>query len=136
MALLSRAGARVAQLDARPGTHRLILKAIPQAMKLMFDPSQADGLDCVMELRVIDQAGGDPASFTITISGGACTIKPGAPREPGAGAIIRGDDMIRLASGAVGWPELLAAKRLGMFGDVFLAIRFPRLFGLPAHAAA
>ena len=134
--LFSRAGARVAELDARPGTHRLILRAIPQAMKVMFDPSQADGLDCVLELRVTDATGGDPTPFTITISGGACQIKRGAATDPGAGATLRADDMIRLASGAVGWPELLATERLGMSGDVFLAIRFPRLFALPVHAAS
>ena len=135
-AAISRAGARVAELDARPGTHRLVLKAIPQVMLRRFNPAQADGLDCVMELRVVDPAGGDAAPFAITISGGRCTITAGAAADPGAGAIVRGDDMIRLAAGAVGWPELLATKRLGMFGDVFLAIRFPLLFGLPAQAAA
>ena len=131
-ALFGRLGDRVAELDARPGTHRLILKAIPEVMSRRFDAGQAAGLDCVMELRVIDPAGGDPAPFAITIADGRCTITPGPAREPGAGALVRGDDMIRLAAGAVGWPELLASKRLGMFGDVFLAIRFPVLFKLPA----
>lgn len=135
-AALSRVGARVAELDARPATHRLLLKAIPQVMLRRFDPSQAAGLDCVMELRVVDPAGGDPAPFAITISGGTCAITPGPAPRPAAGAIVRGDDMIRLASGAAGWPELLAAKRLDMFGDVFLAIRFPLLFGLPSQAAS
>jgi hypothetical protein len=134
--LFSRAGARVAELDARPATHKLLLKAIPQVMLRRFDASQATGLDCVMELRVADPAGGAPTPFAITIADGRCTITPGAPPDPGAGATVRGDDMIRLAAGAVGWPELLATKRLGMSGDVFLAIRFPLLFGLPGQAVS
>lgn len=136
MALFSRAGARVAELDMRPGTHRLLLRAIPQVMTRRFVPTQADGLDCVMELRVSDPSGGQPAAFAITIASGTCTVTPGPAAAPAAGAEVRGDDMIRLATGAVGWPELLAAKRLSMSGDVFLAIRFPLLFALPAQAAA
>jgi hypothetical protein len=43
--------------------------------------------------------------------------------------------MVRLVSGAVGWPELLSNGRLVMSGDPFLALRFPILFRLPASAA-
>jgi hypothetical protein len=134
--LFSRAGNRFAELDARPMPHRIILLFVPQAMKVMFDPTQAVALDCVIELRVTDPAGGAPTPFTITINGGACKIKRGAAPHPGAGATLRADDMVRLASGAVGWPELLAANRLGLFGDVFLAVRIPRLFRLPAQAVS
>jgi hypothetical protein len=39
--------------------------------------------------------------------------------------------MVLLASGEVGWTELLASGRLTLSGDPFLALRFPRLFDLP-----
>jgi hypothetical protein len=42
--------------------------------------------------------------------------------------------MIRLASGAVGWPALLSSGRLEFSGDPFLALRFPTLFRLPAQS--
>jgi hypothetical protein len=136
MALFSRAGGRVAELDARPGTHRLLLRAIPHVMTRRFVASRADGLDCVMELRVSDPSGGQAAAFAITIADHTCVVTPGPAVNPAAGAEVRGDDLIRLATGAVGWPELLATKRLSMSGDVFLAIRFPLLFALPARAAS
>jgi hypothetical protein len=43
--------------------------------------------------------------------------------------------MIRLVSGAIGWPELLSSGRLELTGDPFLALRFPTLFRLPAQSA-
>jgi hypothetical protein len=130
--LLSRAGERAAELDARPGTHRLLLKVLPQVLARRFDAAAAGDLEAVMELRISDPEGGAAAAYELAIAGGACRITPGPARNPGAGAEVRGDDLIRLAAGSVGWPELLAAKRLSMSGDVFLALRFPILFKLPA----
>ena len=77
-----------------------------------------------------------PARFGLRISGGVCEVLRGARAER-----VRGDaefdagDMIRLVTGAVGWPELLAGGRLEMVGDPFIALRFPKLFRLPASAA-
>jgi hypothetical protein len=131
-AAFSRVGARVAEFDARPGTHRLLLKALPQLLAHRFDRAAAGDLQAVMELRVTDPAGGPPAAFELAFASGTCTITPGPARNPGAGAEVRGDDLIRLATSSVGWPELLATKRLTMSGDVFLALRFPVLFKLPS----
>jgi hypothetical protein len=99
-----------------------------------FDAGHADGLDVVMELRVRDPAGGEPAAFALTIAHGTCRVTAGPARNPAATAALRGDDMIRLVTGAAGWPELLAAGRLEMSGDPFLALRFPLLFNLPSAA--
>jgi hypothetical protein len=41
------------------------------------------------------------------------------------------EDLILLASGAVGWPELLSSGRFELTGDPFLALRFASLFRLP-----
>jgi len=131
-ALLSRAGGRAAELDGRPATHRMLLRAVPQALSMRFQPQKADGLDTVLELRVRDPAGGEPARYTIRVKDNACTVTPGAAPNASAATEIGGDDMIRLVTGAVGWPELLAAQRLELSGDVFVALRFPQLFNLPA----
>jgi hypothetical protein len=134
--LLARGGDRVAALDTRATAHRVILRALPLALQQRFAPDTARGLDACFELRVRDPAGGEPTRFELRVAGSALTVKPGAAGSAGASVQVGADDMIRLVSGAVGWPDLLAAGRLELFGDPFLALRFPQLFRLPATAGA
>lgn len=130
--LLAGGGERAATLFARPGTHRLFLRAVPAAMQLRFDAASARDLEAVLELRVRDPAGAAATPFTLAISGGACTVTHGRAAQARAGVELGGDDMVRLISGAVGWPDLLASGRLALSGDPFLALRVPNLFRLPA----
>jgi hypothetical protein len=122
-------GDRVARLDRRPVTHRAIVAAAQRAIPRRFDPEAAGDLDAVLELRVRDPTGGDDHRFGLIVKGGTCTVRPGAAADAGAAVTVGADDMIRMASGAVEWPELLAQKRLELSGDPFLALRFPTLFG-------
>jgi len=132
--LLRHGGSRFAKLDQRAPTHRLIVRALPLALAKRFDPDSARGLEAVLELRVSNPDGREPDLFELMISDGSCEVRPGPAHDPGASAQIGADDMIRLASGAVGWPQLLAAGRLELSGDPFLALRFPNLFRLPAQS--
>ena len=97
---------------------------------------QAHDLDATFELRVRDPRGAEPDRFELRVLEGRCQVRSGAARDPGAVATLGADDMIRLASGAVGWPALLANGRLELSGDPFLALRFPMLFRLPAAAVS
>lgn len=129
---ISRTGSRLAELDARPAYHRMLLRSLPQVLSMRFVAERAGELDAVIELRVRDPAGGPAAAFALRIANGGCTITRGAAPDAGASAELGGDDAIRLVAGAVGWPDLLARKRLELSGDPFLALRFPQLFNLPA----
>jgi hypothetical protein len=80
---------------------------------------------------VRDPRGGDPRRFELRVADGRCEVTAGPARAPGATATLGADDLIRLASGAAGWPELLSSGRLELSGDPFLALRFPALFRLP-----
>jgi hypothetical protein len=129
--LLSRGGSRVARLDQRVTAHRLIVRAVPLALGRRFDPESARDLEAVLELRVRDPDGGRADLFQLKVSAGTCAVRPGPAHHPGAAVEVGADDMIRMASGAVGWPELLSSGRLELSGDPFLALRFPTLFRLP-----
>jgi len=131
----SRGGERVAALDRRPASHWAILRAVPYAIPRRFDAAAAEGLDTSFELRLLDPRGGAPACFELRVSPAGCEVWPGAAARPGAVATLGADDLIRLASGAVGWPQLLSSGRLELAGDPFLALRFPTLFRLPVSAA-
>ena len=134
--LLRQGGERLAEFDSRPGSHRLLVKAVGVAIPRRFDPDQAHDLDATFELRVRDPRGAEPARFELRVLEGRCQVRSGAARDPGAVATLGADDMIRLASGAVGWPALLANGRLELSGDPFLALRVPMLFRLPAAAVS
>jgi len=129
---LSYSGDRVARLDARPVPHWMLLRVLRRAIPARFDPVAAGDLEAVFELRVRDPGGRSPDAFTLTVSGGTCTMRRGAAARANASVTVGADDVIRMASGAVAWPELLAAGRLELAGDPFTALRFPQLFRLPA----
>jgi hypothetical protein len=131
---ISTGGARAAALDSRRPLHRVMLQAIRRALPVRFDSRAAGDLDATLELRIRDPSGGEPARFALVIAHGRCEVRPGPAPEAGAGATIGADDIVRLASGAIGWPELLSSGRLELSGDPYLALRFPNLFRLPARA--
>jgi hypothetical protein len=130
--VLRRGGTRVARLDRGTVSHRALVQAVTRAMPRRFDSSAAGDLDATFELRLRDPRGGEPDRFELKISGGSCELRPGAATNPAVTVTVGADDAVLLASGAVGWPELLSNGRLVLGGDPFLAIRFPKLFRLPA----
>jgi hypothetical protein len=99
---------------------------------IWFDRQSADGLTAVLELRVrvLPRRRGTPMS--LLIDDGRLRIRPGAPTSPGATATVGALDLLRLGVGATAWPQLMAAGRLQLSGDPFLALRLPTLFRLPA----
>jgi hypothetical protein len=100
---------------------------------IWFDRNSARGLTAVLELRVrvLPRRQGTPV--TLRIDDGRLSIRPGAAQTPGAVASIRLVDLLRLGIGATAWPQLMAAGRLQLSGDPFLALRFPSLFRLRAR---
>ncbi len=125
------AGRWLARLDRWPVAHWVVVRALPRAIRLRFDPGNADGLEAVFELAIRDPRGRDPRRFELAITDAHCTVRTGAPERPGARAVIGSDDLILLASGAAGWPELMSSGRFELSGDPFLALRFASLFQLP-----
>ncbi len=133
--LLRRGGASVAGLDRRPLSRRVILRLLPRAVERRFDPANAGALAAEFELRVRAPGGAAPARFSVAIADGRCRVRPGPARSPGATVELTAGDVIRLASGAAGWPEMLSSGRLELSGDPFLALRFPSLFRMPVASA-
>jgi hypothetical protein len=129
-----RAGGRwLAALDRHPAGHRLVVRALPAAIRRRFDGRSADGLEAVLELAVRDPGGHDLERLTLAIADTRCSVRPGAPERPGARATIASDDLILLATGGASWPELLSSGRFQLSGDPFLALRFASLFRLPVE---
>jgi hypothetical protein len=124
-------GERLIALDRHPLVHRVLVRVVSRAIAHRFDPAAADDLEATLELALRDPHGRATTRYEVRISQGRCAVRPGAPDGAGARAAIGSDDLIKLASGAVGWPELFSSGRFELTGDPFLALRFASLFRLP-----
>jgi hypothetical protein len=126
----------VARLERRRPAHWLVLRVIPRAIAMRFDPHAAEGLQATFQLAIRDPRGRPPALFALAIADAGCSVSAGPADGPGACAVVGSDDLILLASGAASWPELLSSGRFELSGDPFLALRFATLFKLPVALEA
>jgi hypothetical protein len=131
---VARGGAALARLEHRPLLYRAVLRAVPIAIPRRFDADAAGDLDATFELRIRNPRGLEPARFTIKIHDRHCVVHAGGAGDGATAVTVAPGDLVRLASAATGWPELLSSGRLELSGNPFEALRFPTLFRLPAAA--
>jgi hypothetical protein len=131
-----RGGTQLARLDRYRGAHTVLLLGIYLFIPLLFDPDAAGNLDASFELRIRDPRGGDPDACSVVVAERKCRVVFGGDPRTRVIVTTGADDIIRMASGEIGWPQLVSARRLVLWGDPFLALRFPMLFGLPAGPGA
>ena len=105
-----------------------VLAAIPTAMPKRFRPEAAGDLDATFELRV------SGTRFAIRVADGSCRVERRPAPEAKANMTVSAGDIVRMITGSVEWPVLLAANRLELGGDPFLGLRFPQLFGISTRA--
>lgn len=135
-AALARGGAVVARFEDRTLLYRALLRAIPIAIPRRFDAEAAGDLEALFELRIRDPRGRGSARFAVKIHDGRCEVRRGAAGDGVTAVTVAPGDLVRLATAATGWPELLSSGRLELDGNPFEALRFPTLFRLPAARAA
>jgi hypothetical protein len=128
--IVRRAGVRVARADRTAPGHLALVRIIERAIPRLFSAEAAGDLDAVFELEI---TGRPPAYLGLQVKDERLAVRRGRPPNSGASVSIAAADMVRLVTGDTGWPELLSSGRLSLSGDPFLALRFPQLFGLPAH---
>jgi hypothetical protein len=130
--VVRRGTAQLALLNRiRPG-HALLVVGIYVLIPFLFDPEMAGDLDDHFELRILNPRGGDPDVAAVVVAGGKCQVVLG-PYAPARVVVTAGaDDIVRMASGEIGWPQLVSLGRMVLWGDPYLALRFPLLFGMPA----
>jgi hypothetical protein len=131
-----RGGTQLARLDRYRGAHTVLLLGIYLFIPLLFDPGAAGDLDASFELRIRNPHGGDPDACSVVVAERRCRVLFGTNPKTRVIVTTGADDIIRMASGDIGWPQLVSAGRLVLWGDPFLALRFPLLFGLPAGPGA
>lgn len=122
---------RVAQVDDSPAARRAAISSLPSILRRRFKPESATKLDKVYELRIRASAGGPETHFALTVRNGTLDVVQRDAPDAHAWLSVSLADMIRLTASDsdLKW-TMLAAKRLDMGGDPFVALRFPGLFGL------
>ena len=125
-------GTQVARINRFPNGHAALLLSIYILLPILFDPKWAEGVEASFELRIPDPEGDPPDVSTVVVRDGRCRIIPRPDPDARVTVTIGADDIVRMASGAIGWPQLVSAQRMVLWGDPYLALRFPLLFGLPA----
>jgi hypothetical protein len=128
--IVRRGGAGVARLDSTRPAHAVLLQAVYLLVPRLFNADAAGDLDSKLELRIRDPRGGDPDVSTIVIKDRQCRMRPGPDASARVALTVGADDLVRMVSGEIGWPQLVSAKRLLIWGDPYLALRFVLLFGL------
>jgi hypothetical protein len=130
--VVRRGGRQLARLNRIRGGHAMLVVGIYVLIPFLFDPEMAGDLDDHFELRINNPRGGDPDVAAVVVAAGKCQVVLG-PYAPARVVVTAGaDDFVRMASGEIGWPQLVSAGRMVLWGDPYLALRFPLLFGMPA----
>lgn len=127
-------GRRLIAWDRLAPVHWVLGRVMSRAIAMRFVPAAAEGLEATLELELRDPHGRPSSHYRLAIAQGHCSVQAGGSAsisEAAAVASIGSDDLILLATGAVGWPELFSSGRFELTGDPFLALRFASLFRLP-----
>jgi uncharacterized protein YjeT (DUF2065 family) len=125
------------RIVGRGPVRRLVLATIMRVLPTRIDRAAAANLEAVIELRIRAAnggGGGRPDHYELVVDHGRCRVRHRPSERAAVTLTLGGSDLVRLATGAASWPQLLGDGRLQLTGDPFLALRFPALFRLPARA--
>ena len=114
---------------------RVMLDAVFAAMRRQFDPAAAGDFDGVVEFRILDDGRRPAERYQLTIRNGQCTVRRNGSAEPDVWFVSGLGDLLRIGSGAAGWPELMGSRRIELGGDPFTGIRALGIFGISPRAA-
>lgn len=111
----------------------MFLRGLPVVLRRKFRRKNAvvegEDLTALIEMEIRCD-GGNAVALAISVHQRRCTIRKFPAEEADATMSLRLADLIRMVSGAVDGPMLMADGRMEVSGDPFLLARFPGLFGL------
>jgi alkyl sulfatase BDS1-like metallo-beta-lactamase superfamily hydrolase len=126
---------QLARIERGP-QRRVVLETIFAAMRRRFDAEAAGDLDAVAAFCVEPGAHGAGERYEVAIRDGSCTVARGAGQPAQVTFTLGAADLLRLATGAARWTDLLGARRIALAGDPFLALRVIGAFGLGGGPSA
>jgi putative sterol carrier protein len=127
---------RLDQLMSTPA-RRVILDGIFWQMPQHVDRKQIAGPVTTVQWCITGRADGRSDDYRLTIGGGRCHVKRGAP-EPTARVTITltAVEFLRLAAGLSDPMQAYFSGRIKLAGDIMLAARLQSLFRIPTAGRA
>ena len=111
---------------------RLLIWQIFRTMRQRFDPDRAAGVNAVVEFRVLGGRRGRTDRRQVVIADRRC-LTPARPAYPPTLTLeLDPVAFLQLVGGVVGAWRLVLAGRLQVRGDLILALRLPRVLGIPS----
>ena len=123
--VITRLGAWGARSPLPPAGTRIGVDSIVLALRSLFDPDRAAGLDAVYELRL------DGDRFTVSIDSGEIDLTRGTAAEPAAAIEAGPGELAALLTGQVQLDDALDSGAVRIEGGRREAARFLRLFPMP-----
>lgn len=117
----------MAALQRFPEPVHLAVQDLPR----LFNADAAQGLEATYRLQVRGQGGADPETWTLSVYRGKCGLLPGEDLAADVTLVFDLPVLEEIIAGLQDVASLYTQRRLGLRGNVDLAIRFPKLFFLP-----
>ncbi len=100
-----------------------ILTGMPAA----FIPANADGINADIQFHLTGNDGGD---WVVTVQNGRCTVRQGTVPNPRVNLTADARDFVGVVTGKTNPMMAMMKGRLKVKGDMALAARFPKMFGV------
>ncbi|MCB2192502.1 MAG: SCP2 sterol-binding domain-containing protein [Deltaproteobacteria bacterium] len=106
-----------------PSTVQEVFDNMPTA----FRPHKAEGVDMVYQFHITGDQSGD---WTVSISGGQCSVSPGIHDDPTASLTLSDKNWLKLVAGKLNPAMALMTGKLKIGGDLMAAQKLGSLFKL------
>ncbi len=100
-----------------------IITGMPEA----FVPANADGINADVQFHLTGDDGGD---WVVTVQDGRCTVRQGTVPNPRVNLTADAQTFVGVVTGSMNPMMAMMRGRLKVKGDMALAARFPKLFGV------
>ncbi len=130
--LISRASEQqIAEVARSPSARDMVLGEVFRRMSDHVRAEKAAGSDGVVRWRIDCGEGVDYQRFQTVFASGACLTGRSMDRDPSVTVTLSLADFLRMVAGSVGFPRLVATRRLRFKGDIRYAIRLSGMFDIP-----
>jgi hypothetical protein len=113
----------MAALKQSQAPHLLTVKDLPR----LFSATYAENVEANYRLNIRDEQG-ETKAWTFTVHRGKCGLLPGDDFEADVVFVLDPPTLEELITGLNDVATLYQHRKLGIKGNIDLAIRFPRLF--------
>ena len=122
---------QIAEVARSPRAREMVLGEVFRRMSDHVRAEKAAGSDGVVRWRIDCGDGVDYQRFQTVFASGACLTGTSLDRDPKVTVTLTLADFLRMAAGRIGFPRLVATRRLTFKGDIRYAIKLSGMFDIP-----